>query len=518
MQPKAFSYIRMSTEKQLKGDSLRRQKEASEKYALAHGLNLIKSLEDIGVSAFKGRNRTHGILKNFIELVKENKIPNGSYLLIENLDRLSRDKVLNALSLLLELISAGIKVVTLQDSQIYDEKVNAYQLIISLTIMARAHEESATKSKRVKEAWKKKRANMHKRPITSICPGWMCLNKDTEKFELIPERVAVVKRIFEETLSGMGRTTIARGLNKGKIPTFSNRGTVWYGGTIQKIRHNVAVMGYLPLSGTQKVCLPVDESTYGYYPQIISKEVFYKAQALIKARRSSRGRRGVYFANLFQGCVFCAECGSTMTIRSNGRTNGYSYLCGSFHRGNGCDNNTRHNVDKLERVFFRGRFDIDYDAIDSEKPIEHLEAKKYELEIKREELRGAWKKWVDFIEKSNSDLSAVSERIIELNDKILKVEQELERVTEEYTLTKHNQDSLEDRMRIIKNLADRLKKAGGDEKFRIRSAINQQMRLADLKFNFYRNKSVRLRLSENESMLFYPYKNKNYPLDVYLYE
>jgi hypothetical protein len=47
----------MSTELQLKGDSRRRQLEASNRYAEEHGLDLASAdqLEDIGISAFKAR-------------------------------------------------------------------------------------------------------------------------------------------------------------------------------------------------------------------------------------------------------------------------------------------------------------------------------------------------------------------------------------------------------------------------------------------------------------------------------
>ncbi|MCZ4090631.1 hypothetical protein [Sinorhizobium psoraleae] len=47
----------MSSDIQLRGDSLRRQTEASKKYAAENDLELIEDfkLEDIGVSAFKGK-------------------------------------------------------------------------------------------------------------------------------------------------------------------------------------------------------------------------------------------------------------------------------------------------------------------------------------------------------------------------------------------------------------------------------------------------------------------------------
>ena len=69
MQKKAYSYIRFSTPQQLKGDSLRRQLEASRAYAEAHDMVLDDSLRDIGISAFKGKHATEGVLKKFIELV-----------------------------------------------------------------------------------------------------------------------------------------------------------------------------------------------------------------------------------------------------------------------------------------------------------------------------------------------------------------------------------------------------------------------------------------------------------------
>ena len=52
--PRAYSYVRMSTDIQLKGDSLRRQLDASLAYASVNGLDLVEAetLRDLGVSAF----------------------------------------------------------------------------------------------------------------------------------------------------------------------------------------------------------------------------------------------------------------------------------------------------------------------------------------------------------------------------------------------------------------------------------------------------------------------------------
>ena len=111
---RAYSYQRFSTPEQLKGDSLRRQSEAAQQYADQHGLELDTSLtfQDLGVSAYKGAN-FEAALGRFIEAVDSGQVAKGSFLLVENLDRLSRDKILPALNRFQALLEKGTTVVTL---------------------------------------------------------------------------------------------------------------------------------------------------------------------------------------------------------------------------------------------------------------------------------------------------------------------------------------------------------------------------------------------------------------------
>jgi len=98
VRPKAYSYLRMSTDIQLKGHSRRRQLDASKAYAEAEGLELADDaqLEDIGISAFRGANVRDGALGRFLAAVKAGSVERGSYLLVESLDRLSREEILVA--------------------------------------------------------------------------------------------------------------------------------------------------------------------------------------------------------------------------------------------------------------------------------------------------------------------------------------------------------------------------------------------------------------------------------------
>src|SRR5216683_4790100 len=146
------SYIRMSRPEQLRGDSLRRQLEASQQWADELGLTLDDSLRDLGLSAYSGAHRTKGALGAYLGMVERDEIPRGKVLMIESLDRLSREAVLDALQQFMALIQEGIIVATLADRQIYSRETignDWSKLIISLTIMARAHEESAMKAQRL---------------------------------------------------------------------------------------------------------------------------------------------------------------------------------------------------------------------------------------------------------------------------------------------------------------------------------------------------------------------------------
>ena len=91
MPAKAYSYLRFSTPEQMKGDSQRRQLEAAQSYAREKGLELDEQLtfHDLGVSGFRGANATTGKLKAFRRAIEDELVEAGSYLLVEDFDRLS---------------------------------------------------------------------------------------------------------------------------------------------------------------------------------------------------------------------------------------------------------------------------------------------------------------------------------------------------------------------------------------------------------------------------------------------
>jgi DNA invertase Pin-like site-specific DNA recombinase len=340
LQPKAYSYIRFSTPQQLKGDSLRRQLDASRLYAKEHGWILDESLQDLGLSAFHGIHKIKGALGRFLKLVEEGKIEKGSYLLVESLDRLSREEVDDAYDQFRGIIKADIIIVTLQDGMKYSKesiKANWAQLIISITYMARAFDESKRKSQRITTAWENKRTDAVNggRKMTAKCPSWLKLLPDRMSFIPIPEAEQVINLIFDMKLQGKGSETIAKDLNqsqlwkppgrKGKLPS-------WRKSYIDKLLYkNGALIGeFQPYKMVNGRRVKEGEPNLVYYPAIIPIDKYNQVQALIQANRNTNGQgngRNDKMSNLFGHLAKCSKCGYPMQYLNKGDTSkGGQYL------------------------------------------------------------------------------------------------------------------------------------------------------------------------------------------------
>lgn len=343
--PTAYSYIRFSSAKQAGGDSLRRQTEITETYARKHKLTLDpRSYKDLGVSAFRSKNATEGDLGTFIQAIDQGTVVPGSYLLVEDFDRLSRAPTMTALNLLQTIIGKGITVVTLTDEKVYSTatlNANWTDLVVALAKMSRAHDENTRKAERVKAAWDAKRsatAGPDAIKLTAMGPGWLELREDRRGWKLLKDKVKTVRYIFE--LAGpnhnLGSPSIARRLNEEGVPMLkgANKRSVdgaggWQSGTVQHILKNSAVIGtYTPKKAD---AAPIE----GYYPAIIEQDVFYEVQAIIKSRANTGGRKGEGVSNLFSGISHCKACGSKMrTISASGD---HRYLrCIKAHNNDGC--------------------------------------------------------------------------------------------------------------------------------------------------------------------------------------
>lgn len=378
MKPKAYSYIRMSTEIQLRGDSLRRQTEASKIYASEHDLELVDDfkLQDIGVSAFHGRNVAQGSLGRFLDLVQEGQILKGSYLLVESLDRISRQNPYTATALFLQILQAGVNIVTLTDGHVYRAGSNDFaDIIVSVVIMSRAYEESKTKSIRVGAAWENKRRNISDKKLTRMCPAWLELSEDRRSFKVIPDRVEIVRSVYADASAGKGSFQIARALNQASVAPFGD-GDGWHESFISKLLTNRAVLGeFQPHRLVAGKRQPEGEPIKDYYPRIISDDLFALVEAGRTARRNrGSGRKGRNNINLFSRVATCGYCGGKMRIvdKGTGPKGGIYLGCENSRRGVGC-RASLWSLEHLETTFLRFVSEMDLSSLISERSPHHIE-------------------------------------------------------------------------------------------------------------------------------------------------
>ncbi len=349
-------YIRWSSAEQGKGSSLERQRQDCQRYAAAKGWDIISELVDDGVSAFKGRHAAVGELGRFVADAEAGAYPNGVVLLTEKLDRLSREQAKKVFAWMLRVTELGVIVATVEGDRRYDRDNLDMAAIIEVIVKAQlANEESEKKASRLSAAWASKRAKLargEKIVLTRRAPAWLAVEGTPPRFIVIPERVAIVIRVFEETVAGLGKHHIARNLNNEGIAPFG-RAAGWHSSYIQKILNSPAVLGEFQPGQKPRgeARQKVGDAIPDYYPQIVDADLHASALRSMASRPRRVAGRGRRLVNLFSGLAVCGACASRMTFRGKGaktRADGSvineDYLiCDSYQRGLGCANGYHFN-------------------------------------------------------------------------------------------------------------------------------------------------------------------------------
>jgi DNA invertase Pin-like site-specific DNA recombinase len=342
---RAYSYKRFSTPAQAEGDSLRRQTAMAKAWADRRGVQLDTELNltDEGLSAYNGANVDVGNLGAFLKAVNEGTVPEGSWLLVESLDRLSREAPADAMHAMQNIIRAGVTVVDLSDNAGLGREYNLatlrsqdglMQLMAMLLTFARANQESALKGMRVAEKYAEKRrmlatAAKLEKPYTRRLPAWITWRDDTKEYALIEDRAELLRKIFELTDAGWGQHRIAGWLNAEKVDTWGAGGgkaKYWHRTYIRKLLSNPAAIGvFVPHKmtprvngGGKKQRTPLD-AIPDLYPAAIGREVFER----IASRLQTTGARGKNARkparSIFAGMIKCRHCEGTVTRVSKGR-------------------------------------------------------------------------------------------------------------------------------------------------------------------------------------------------------
>lgn len=352
-----------------------------------HGIELSTDrFLDEGKSGYAGEHLGEkGQLRRFIDLVDAGKIEPGSYLIVESLDRLSRQNVWLAVPLFMNLIEKGIRIVTLMDDKVYTSAGGAQDLVLSIFVMIRAHEESATKASRAADKWQSvfKKARENGTPVGRRVSKWLMLEGD--KYIVNEERAAIVRRVFDMCIRGHGLVAISQALNREGIPAF--RDGTWCPSSVSDMLGNRAVLGeYQPKDGGP----PIKH----FFPQIVSDDTFHQAHAAWDTRRTGKVTRQAANFQLWQGVGVCAYCGAAM--HSNRKH--VMYLICSNKRKGLCDAKAI-KMERSEAVFKQMLFAlgtrvlVEDDTATTEKELTSVNGRLLELQALRDKHAQALEKF-----------------------------------------------------------------------------------------------------------------------------
>lgn len=413
---RAFSYIRWSSSQQTWGDSERRQESGSIAYCKKHGLTLIDTFADKGVSAKAGKN----LERSWADLIK--LLRSGDYLLVEDQDRITRQDPLVLLNSLKAITDMGVTVVTVKDGMEIT-KQNFFSAGIFIQNALKGVLSKGENDKRIfrlKEKWEGRREAIKAGKFAAMpgLPAW--IRNGNGKFEVIPEAAQTVREIFKLYLAGNGCFSICGILNEKKVPTLTEgrkNSNGWNFIWIQRLLRNKAVIGYYaPKNG--KLEQP------NIFPPIVDEATYYAAVAKLKERVHFSGRRAEA-NNLFGGLCVCSVCGGNL-IRHT--AHGTWYLICSNSRGRKCDAGGI-RFDKFQHTFLEALFEQQkfLDAISKEE----------QAPSKLDEIKGrltvAETTLAKFVERFKEDPSKTLAQLIkdaETQQETLKTELEEETVKE----------------------------------------------------------------------------------------
>jgi hypothetical protein len=314
------------------------------------------NLTDAGVSAYTGANLDVGNLGAFLRAVEDGTVPKGSWLLVENLDRLSREPAVDASYTMQGIIRAGVTVIDLSDNGGLGREYSLdtlrspeglMHLMAMLFHFARGNSESVTKGTRVAQKHAERRrlfgtSEKLTKPYTRKLPAWIRWEESTLSYALIDERAELLRWMFEMAADGFGQHSIAAHLNETKVDTWGAgkwKAAYWHKSYIRKLLTNKAAIGiFVPhrvvkVDGKRTKQRIPEEPIAHRFPAAVDRELFERVNASLSTT-AARGRNAEGPArSIFAGIMKCQHCGGTVTRVNKGE---WVYLvCSAAHGKSG---------------------------------------------------------------------------------------------------------------------------------------------------------------------------------------
>jgi DNA invertase Pin-like site-specific DNA recombinase len=322
---KAYEYRRISTSEQ-SNFSISGQGNVNSRYAAQHGIEIIQTFEDDGVSGATF-NRP-----GWKALMKALKTKEAEFVIVCKYDRLGRN-VVEALSYLAEIESKNNVRVLSAMEHFHIDPTSPFYFKMRADILVNADFERRVIRDRTNFGiWNGRSEGRH---LSTAPFGYLNKRDDKNKPIIVadPDRSIIVQQIFSDFLRGLNLTEVKQRANKIGF-TLQGRSS------IQRVLTNPTYAGFIVVPAYQK---EPPKTIRGIHEPIISEIDYLRSQELLygKTQKHSADQPDVYL----RGWLLCGNCGKAVTgSRSKGRNEKYFW----YYRCNYCKQATSYNVTKVE--------------------------------------------------------------------------------------------------------------------------------------------------------------------------
>lgn len=326
---KAVIYARYSSHAQ-REESIESQLRVCNDYARREGIDVIKEYTDSALSGTSDQRPA------FQRMISDSSKQLFDAVLVYAVDRFSRERY-DAAIYRKKLKDNGVKIISV--TQPIDDSPEGILLESLLEGLAEYYSKNLARG--VKRGMRENALSC--KAVGGLTPTGYKVNRDTMKYEIDPEKVPVVKEIFELYANGKSIAKICEHCNAKGWKT--NRGKPFTRNSMSKMLRSKKYIG---------VYVYEDIEIEGGMPAIVDREVFDKVQKRIEMGHRSQTRTHDDIDFILTGKLFCGHCGRPMVGTSGTGKGGksyYYYTC--RNHGNKC---TKH----VERKDDLENYIIDY--------------------------------------------------------------------------------------------------------------------------------------------------------------
>ncbi|GAM64394.1 hypothetical protein JCM19232_1064 [Vibrio ishigakensis] len=327
------SLVRVSTKKQstdTKTGLVRQSDNVQSWLSRNPDYELRNVIELKGVSGFSGKH-LQGEFGSYLDDLENNVLACPDAFLVDEMSRLTRLPLQQGIALVNRFSALGVTLVFVAEGQTYSpSSSDDLGSFLALTVrLHQAHEESQRKSRMLRSArLQETKSYASGGLVKNRLPNWITISDN--QYVVDEVKADAIRYLHKLYQSNHTYSDILKIFKAESVPVVSIRSRDWSTAVIKNLLTASTTYGLLTRNHADR-----EPQTFeNHFPAVISKECYDLTQALIASKKGTRsGGVGKNFNNIFRGCIVCADCGYSVSVKRNSQGRVYMSCEGRNRRG-----------------------------------------------------------------------------------------------------------------------------------------------------------------------------------------